>query len=216
LQSAPESILSLNVLQNRLTKIIEKRAKSSKKRTRELADTPHLFGEIRQPQNDYLLIPKVSSQVRDYLPIGFVDGNIVASGSAIVSGKADAASFGILTSLMHMVWMRAICGRTKSDYQYSVSVVYNNFPFPEMMEVQKQTITMHVMNVLQEREHHPEKTMAQLYDPDKMPDGLREAHHQLDVAVDRLYRAKPFTSDEERLEYLFKLYEKMTVKEKLV
>lgn len=117
---------------------------------------------------------------------------------------------------MHMSFVRAVAGRLKTDYRYSSLICYNNFPIPELTEEQKQTITMHVGNVLQERENHSGKTMAQLYDPDKMPAGLREAHHQLDLAVDRLYRSKPFTSDEERLEHLFKLYEEMTARETLI
>jgi hypothetical protein len=100
--------------------------------------------------------------------------------------------------------------------RYTSGLCYNTFPIPDLTEDQKQTITMHVGNVLEEREKHPEKTMAQLYDPDKMPAGLRAAHHQLDLAVDRIYRSKPFASDEERLEHLFKLYEEMTAKEKLI
>ena len=101
----------------------------------------------------------------------------------------------------------------KTDYRYSSSVSYNTFPIYDLNDEQQLTITEHVMTVLKERESHSEKTMAQLYDPDKMPDGLREAHHQLDLTVDRLYRTKPFTSDEERLEHLFKLYEEMVAKE---
>jgi hypothetical protein len=112
-----------------------------------------------------------------------------------------------------MTWVRAVGGRLKSDYRYSAAVCYNTFPVPDLSDSQKQDLTTHVMNVLQERENHPEKTMAQLYDPDKMPDGLRAAHHALDLAVDGLYRKTPFTSDEERLEHLFKRYEAMIAKE---
>lgn len=113
-----------------------------------------------------------------------------------------------------MTWVRSVAGRLKTDYRYSSAICYNTFPIPELTVKQKETITSHGYNVLEEREKHSEKTMAELYDPDKMPDGLREAHHNLDLAVERCYRSKPFTSDEERLEYLFKLYEDMTAKEK--
>ena len=115
---------------------------------------------------------------------------------------------------MHMTWLRAVAGRLKSDYRYSTALCYNTFPFPEINESQKQELEKRVYKVLAEREAHSEKTLAQLYDPDKMPDGLREAHHQLDLAVERCYRSKPFESDEERLEYLFKLYEQMIEEEK--
>jgi len=116
----------------------------------------------------------------------------------------------VITSKMHMVWVNLVCGRLKTDYRYSATLCYNTFPFPTISQSQKKTIEEFAYNVLSEREKHSEKTLAQLYDPDKMPAELREAHHQLDLAVERCYRSKPFESDEERLEYLFKLYEKMT------
>ncbi len=114
---------------------------------------------------------------------------------------------------MHMVWMRAVAGRLKTDYRYSSALVYNTFPFPNISHSQKEAITNNVYNILEEREKHPEKTMAELYDPDKMPDGLREAHRLLDELIERCYRATPFRSDEERLSYLFNLYEKMIEEE---
>jgi len=101
----------------------------------------------------------------------------------------------------------------KTDYRYSSALVYNTFPFPDISEKQKEQLSEHVFNILDEREQHSEKTLAQLYDPDKMPDGLREAHHNLDLAIEQCYRKKPFTSDEERLEYLFGLYEEMVANE---
>jgi hypothetical protein len=113
-----------------------------------------------------------------------------------------------------MTWLRAVAGRLKSDYRYSTALCYNTFPFPSITENQKNDLEKHVYKVLEERENHSEKTLAQLYDPEKMPNGLREAHHQLDLAVERCYRSKPFESDEERLEYLFKLYEQMIAEEK--
>jgi len=113
-----------------------------------------------------------------------------------------------------MTWVRAVAGRLKSDYRYSAVICYNTFPFPDINQEQKQELERNVYAVLGEREKHSEKTLAQLYDPDKMPEGLREAHHQLDLAVERCYRSKPFTSDEERLEFLFKLYEQMIAEEK--
>ncbi len=113
-----------------------------------------------------------------------------------------------------MTWVRAVAGRLKTDYRYSSALCYNTFPFPEITDKQKVTLEEHVFNVLDEREKHPEKTMAELYDPDKMPDGLRQAHHEMDLAVERCYRPRPFKNNEERLEYLFKLYEDMIEAEK--
>jgi len=113
-----------------------------------------------------------------------------------------------------MAWVKMFSGKLKSDYRYSTALVYNTFPFPPISETRKQELTESTFRILEERERHPEKTLAELYDPDKMPDGLREAHRLNDLAVERCYRSKPFESDQERLEYLFKLYEKMIQEEK--
>ena len=113
-----------------------------------------------------------------------------------------------------MVWTRIVSGQLETRIRYSTIICYNNFPVPELSDKGKQNITSHVYNILEEREKHPEKTMAELYDPNKMPSGLKKAHQDLDVAIELCYRSKPFTSDEERLEHLFKLYEEMTSKEK--
>ena len=113
-----------------------------------------------------------------------------------------------------MEWVRAVAGRLKSDYRYSNVLCYNTFPFPLISDAQKDELKRHVFRILAEREAHSEKTLAQLYDPDKMPEGLREAHHQNDLAVERCYRSRLFESDEERLEYLFKMYEQMIEQEK--
>ena len=114
-----------------------------------------------------------------------------------------------------MVWVRNVSGKLKSDYRYSAKLCYNTFPFPTISDKQKEIINLHVFEVLDERAKYPEKTLAQLYDPDKMPAGLKEAHHQLDLAIERCYRLKPFETDTERLEYLFKMYEEMTSKNKI-
>ena len=113
-----------------------------------------------------------------------------------------------------MAWVKTTCGRLETRLSYSNVLCYNTFPFPPISESQKQELEKHVYRILEEREKHSEKTLAQLYDPDKMPDGLREAHHQNDLAIERCYRSKPFESDEERLEYLFKMYEQMIEEEK--
>ena len=118
-------------------------------------------------------------------------------------------AFGILTSKMHMTWMRTVCGRLKSDYRYSRDLCYNTFPWPKVSETQRQLIENLAQNVLMTREFYPDMTLADLYDPDKMPEDLRKAHHELDLAVERLYRKKPFASDEERLAHLFTRYEKL-------
>jgi hypothetical protein len=113
-----------------------------------------------------------------------------------------------------MIWLRTVGGKLEERIRYSKDVVYNNFPFPSISTQRKNEITQSVFRILEEREKHSDKTLAQLYDPDKMPDGLREAHRQNDLIIEKCYRSTPFTSDEERLEYLFKLYEKMIAEEK--
>ena len=155
-------------------------------------------------------MPRVSSENREYIPVGFVNSNMIVSDAAQVVYDAPSWVFGVVISHMHMVWVRAVAGRLKTDYRYSAELCYNTFPFPEITDKQKQTIEMHVNNILAEREKHSDKTMAELYDPDKMPQGLREAHHSLDLAIEKCYRQVPFESDEKRLEHLFKRYEIMT------
>lgn len=178
------------------------------------AAVPHRFFYRTHRDTPAILFPKTTSGRREYVPAGFVDGNTIISNASFVVYDADAYIFGVLSSKVHCIWLGVTSAKMNTSYRYSVNLTYNTFPIPNLTEKQKETITTHVYNVLEEREKHSEKTMAELYDPDKMPDGLREAHHHLDLAVERCYRSKPFTSDEERLEYLFKLYEDMTAKEK--
>ena len=178
-----------------------------------LSEIPHLFAQITQPKNqEFIIVPAHSSENREYIPIGFFDQNYISHNSCLIVAGAEPYLFGVLTSKIHMVWVNAVCGRIKTDYRYSKDVVYNNFPFLPISARHKKELTQCVFRILEEREKHPEKTLAQLYDPDKMPEGLREAHRLNDLAVERCYRSKPFESDEERLEYLFKLYEKMNAK----
>jgi len=181
--------------------------------THGLAKKPHQFREMKESNSSALIIPTVSSERRLYIPISFVnnDSVIIAPNQAIYD--PEPYLFSILTSRMHMTWVRAVAGRLKTDYRYSSQLCYNTFPFPPISETQKQELEGHVYAILGEREAHSEKTLAQLYDPDKMPAGLREAHRQNDLAVERCYRSRPFESDEERLEYLFKLYEQMVARE---
>ncbi len=122
---------------------------------------------------------------------------------------AEPYMLSLLSSRLHVIWLTITSGKLRTGHRYSVKLSYNTFPFPEISEAQKTTLEDHVFNVLDEREKHPEKTMAELYDPDKMPEELRQAHHEMDLAVEQCYRKQTFKSDEERLEYLFKLYEAM-------
>lgn len=193
----------------RICKVENHRLNSEREATRKTANISYRFAEIRHKDTDSIIVPATSSIGRQYIPIGFLSNDKIISNSANAVYEAESWLFGIITSRMHMVWVRSVAGRLKMDYRYSAQLCYNTFPFPEISEKQKNIITGYVYNVLEEREKHSEKTLAQLYDFDKMPKGLQEAHQQLDMAVERCYRSKPFESDEERLEYLFKLYKKM-------
>lgn len=201
---------SIPPIQDRLNKVFEFRNSSDAPSTRAYANRSHLFVQRAYKPTNSIIIPKVSSERRKYIPTGFVDKNTVISDLAFAIYDAKPWIFGVVTSRMHMVWVRAVAGRLKTDYRYSAELCYNTFPFPDITDKQKQIIEMHVNNILEEREKYSDKTMAELYDPDKMPEGLRRAHHDLDLVIESCYRRKPFESDEKRLEYLFKMYEIMT------
>ena len=204
--------LKLQPIFERIEKVRELRLASSKLATQKDAEIAHRFGECRYKQSQSIIIPGVSSERREYIPIGFLDEQTVISNLANATYDAEPWIFGVLNSKMHMAWMRTSCGRLGTSYRYSSALCYNTFPIPNL-QTQKEEITAKAMGVLVAREHHSGKTMAELYDPDKMPPDLRSAHNALDTCVDSLYRSTPFDSDEERLEVLFKLYEKMIKKE---
>jgi hypothetical protein len=206
--------LEIDEIRNRILSVKAFRSASIKQGTREAAATPHRFFERKHNIGSSIIIPRVTSERRKYLQCGFLGDESVVLDRAQVIYTDESFIFGILSSKIHYVWTSVVSGRLKMDLNYSVSICYNNFPFPPISYQRKQEITQCVFRILEEREKHPEKTLAQLYDPDKMPPGLREAHHQNDLAIERCYRNKPFESDEERLEYLFKLYEQMIEEEK--
>lgn len=179
----------------------------------QLASIPHLFAQITQPLGmPFILIPRHSSENREYIPIGYFDKANIAHDSCLVVGTGNLWLFGVLTSKIHMAWVRTVGGKLKTDYRYSAQLCYNTFPFPTISEAKKKELEALAEEVLLTREHHTEKTLAQMYDPDKMSRDLREAHHALDLAVDSCYPGAPFANDEERLEVLFKMYERMTKK----
>jgi hypothetical protein len=175
-----------------------------------LASTPTAFHVTVLPDKPFLAIPEVSSERREYVPIGYLEPPIVPSNQILVVRDAESFMFGILTSRMHMAWLRNIGGRLKNDYRYSSGIVYNPFPWPQLDEAAKTKLEKLAKTVLDARAAHEGATLADLYDPDVMPEDLRKAHRALDEAVDRLYRKAPFASDRERVEHLFGLYEKLT------
>jgi hypothetical protein len=211
-----KTVTKIEAINKRLDAVQSMRESSTKNATNQLAEYPHMFGEIRYFKKEAIIIPTITSERRDYIPCGFIDADSIISNTAQAIYDFPIYMFGIISSAIMLTWIKAVGGKFKTDYIVSSSICYNTFPFPEINQKQKEQINLHVFEVLEEREKHSSKTMAQLYDPIKMPKGLKEAHHQLDLAIERCYRLKPFESDTERLEYLFKEYEKMIHKNTLL
>ena len=212
LKDAEPSILKKSLTLNIILKEIQSfRLKSSRGKTHDMAAYPGLFGEERQPKSNFLLIPKVSSETRRYIPIGYMTADDIITDKVFAFPNASIYHFGILTSIMHMVWVRYTCGRMKSDYSYSNTVVYNNYPWPEILtDKQKQNVELAAQTILDTRAQFPGSSLADLYHPNTMPPILVKAHQQLDKAVDQCYRSQPFTSEAKRIEFLFEIYEKYT------
>ena len=190
----------------------EARLGSKRASTIKLAEFPYRFGEIRHKNEDCVIIPEVSSERRPYIPIGYLSKGTVVTNKIFTIYGAGAMILGLLSSYIHNLWTRAVSGKLETRINYSSLLVYNTFPFPQISAEKKQEIESAAEEVLITREYYPEKTLAELYDPDKMPQDLREAHAQLDDIVESCYPGYPFQNDEARLECLFKLYEKMTSK----
>jgi hypothetical protein len=207
----PTEWRNLPAVMERVQAVRDFRLKSTKSATVKLADVPYLFAEIRQPDNDFLIIPRVSSENRRYVPIGFFPKEICVNDLVSIVPDATLYHFGVLTSTMHMAWMRHVCGRLKSDYRYSNNLVYNNFPWAENpTEKQIKAIETTAQRVLDARLEFPNSSLADLYDPLTMPPSLVKAHNELDKAVDLAYRPQAFTSEANRMVFLFELYEKYT------
>ncbi len=207
----PKILKNSKFIMDRIIKTKDFRLSSNREATKKLAETPMLFGEIRQPKSNYIIIPKVSSENRKYIPIGILEPTTIANGSALIISNANLYIFGVMTSLMQMVWTKITCGRMKSDYQYSASIVYNNFPWPENpTDKQIKAIEEKAQKVLDARAEFPNSCLADLYNPLTMPPALTKAHNELDKAVDLAYRPQVFTTEANRMEFLFELYEKYT------
>lgn len=211
-EASAHEIKQMPLVLERIKLVKKHRENSSREATQRLADCPSLFGEIRQPSGNYILIPRVSSENRKYIPMGFLDDTIIVSDTCLsVNSTATLYHFGVLASLMHMYWVKYVCGRLKSDFRYSNEIVYNNFPWPEKLDnKQIKTIEKLAQKILDARDKYPDSSLADLYDPLTMPPDLVKAHNELDKAVDLLYRPQPFTSEANRMEFLFELYEKYT------
>ncbi|TKI04043.1 class I SAM-dependent DNA methyltransferase [Martelella alba] len=203
-----QQLESLPFVNERVLAVRDFRLKSSKESTRKKAKNAHLFDENRHPTSgEYILIPSVSSERRTYVPMGFFGSDVISTNANYIIPNGTLYEFGILNSLMHNDWMRLVAGRLKSDYRYSSSVVYNPFPWPKVDESQRSLIENLAEEILLTRAGHPGKTLAELYDPNKMPEDLLRAHQVLDRAVERLYRDRPFKDTEDRLSFLLARYE---------
>jgi hypothetical protein len=208
---SPQELRNLPEVLKRVDNVRVFRLGSKKAGTVKKAQTPALFDEIRQPKSKYLLIPSVSSERRSYIPIGYLHRDVIASNLVMFIPNATLYHFGVLTSAMHMAWMKQVCGRLKSDFRYSNKLVYNNYPWPlTPSAVQQKSVEAAAQTVLDTRNKFPKATLADLYDPLTMPIPLLKSHQALDRAVDRCYRKEPFASDRQRVEFLFQLYEQIT------
>ena len=207
IEAAP-SILRLPLIKERVRRVKEYRECSKKEATRKWSEQPAFFTENRQPNTDYIVIPEVSSGARRYIPIGFLSDETICSNKLQLVPDAGLYEFGILTSNVHMAWTRTICGRLKSDYDYSAKIVYNNFPWPEPSDEQRKKIESTAQAILDARALYPEASLADLYDPLTMPPELRKAHQKNDAAVMAAY-GMPIkeTTEASCVAWLMRLYQ---------
>ena len=217
----PSELRKLPKVMERVNGVKEMRLASKAPSTRKKAETATLFGQISQPETDYLAVPEVSSERRKYIPIAYLSSEVVASNTIQLVPNATTYHFGMLTSSMHMAWVKYVCGRLKSDFRYSNTIVYNNYPWPkDPSDKQKKEVEAKAQAVLDVRAKYQENnpssasgsgsSLADLYDPLTMPPDLVKAHQALDKAVDNCYRSKAFTNETERIEFLFELYNEYT------
>jgi hypothetical protein len=207
----PTELNTLSHVKKRVEEVRKFRLDSKAESTRKKADSPTLFAQIAHSNTNYLAIPEVSSEKRKYIPIGFIDKDVIASNTVQFIPDASLWHFGVITSSIHIVWVKYTCGRLESRYRYSNTIVYNNFPWPENPSgKQVQTVEAAAQNVLDARALFPNASLADLYDPNTMPPVLLKAHQALDKAVDLCYRPQPFVNETKRVEFLFELYDKYT------
>ncbi|WP_270411642.1 DNA methyltransferase [Microbacterium maritypicum] len=207
------SALTIPDIARRIEHVREHRSSSKRESTNKLASVAHRFGEVRFKPTDSIIVPSVSSERREYIPVGYIGPETVVSNLAYAVYDAEPWLFALLTSRMHMTWTRAVGGKMKTDFRYSNTIVYNNFPVPPLSDATKEKLTVAALRVLDVREYHCEQTLAELYDPDKMPQDLRDAHAAIDTLVDSIYSKKRYETDEQRLSDLFAMYERMTAEE---
>ena len=200
----------------RIENVRKFRASSKRTSTLKYADYPTRFPTENMPKSNYIVAPEVSSQRRRYIPMGFMTPDILCSNKLRIMAEGNIYHFGVLESNVHMAWMRAICGRLKSDYDYSIAVVYNNFPWPTPTPEQKATIEKTAKDILDARARYPDSSLADLYDPLTMPPELRKAHDKNNVAVMKAYGFPTSMSEADCVAALMKMYQELTSKEKRV
>ena len=206
-----KEIRGIQPIKEIIIRVKEKRQSSTREATQKLAIYPWRFGEVRQPSEDYIALPRVSSSKRDYIPITILKRDVIAGDKVYTISSSDRFIFGVLLSSMHMSWMRSTSGRMKSDYSYSNQISYNNYPWPKNPALKKiENVKLKAQKVLDVRAEFPESSLADLYDPILMPPKLVKAHKELDKAVDLSYRLQLFKSEASRIEYLFDLYKQYT------
>lgn len=210
---SPVAYLHIPPILNAISGVQKMRAESSRDSTRKLADVPMLFGEIRQPQGSYLLIPRHSSQSRNYIPIGFISADVICGDANLLVPDASIYQFGIMTSSIHMAWVKTVCGRIKSDYRYSIKTVYNNFPWPSPSVAQKEMIVQTAQAILDARTNHTDASLADMYGNLVLFPDLMKAHRANDAAVLEAYGFPKDASESDIVSRLFKMYKELTVKQ---
>lgn len=208
----PSLLRKCPMVMQRVANVRDFRLKSTKAATRAKADTPTLFDEIKDPKTDYIALPVVSSENRRYIPIDYLSVDIIPGNKLFTMQNASLYHFGIMTSNVHMAWMRAVCGRLEMRYSYSNTIVYNNFPWPTVNPEQEAEISRTAQAILDARNLYPDCSLADLYDEVTMPVELRRAHQANDKAVMRAYGLPLTTTESEAVAHLFKLYEELTTK----
>lgn len=210
---SPAELKAMPKCLERVQAVQEFRNKSNRASTKRSATTPARFGATNIPNSNYIVVPKVSSQRRRYIPMGFMAPDVLCSDLVFLIPDATLFHFGVLESNVHMAWTRVVCGRLKSDYRYSNTIVYNNFPWPSPSEDQKQKIEHTAQGILDARALYPDSSLADLYDPLTMPPELRKAHTANDIAVMQAYGFSTKMSESDCVAELMKMYEKLVSNE---
>lgn len=204
---SPSQFRPIKPIMRRVEEVREYRSSSTRSATAALAETPYRFGEVRQPETKYILVPRHGSYKRIYTPMGFFSPSVICGDHNLLIPSSGLLHFGVISSLMHNSWLRSVGGRIKNDPRYSASIVYNNFPWPEISPHNKERIEASAQAILNARDQYPDSNLADLYDPLAMPSNLRKAHQENDRAVDTAYGRRKFKTEAERVGYLFELYQ---------